>query len=505
MRKAIIHSRSDPTSVPRRFVRALVACLVACACQQALPLPSPSQNSLPNVSAVRPVSVPPQTAIVPLSCDAPVSYGTEIRATAGVLSPDQRTVALAADLNPFFRYPAAGYKPDLEQRRIQLFDLETHSVRDVARGASPLAWSGSGRYLAFYEPQGSGVQVPTDLIVFDLQAGHEIARLRSEPFAAGIGWAGDALLYQVASTLRSWTPGSDVAALHADGTPVMIPSPDGLAVLLSTYSGDAPRPERTQVVDLATQASTELPGAWEAQWSPVGHRLLVSYVDRSELRDEDGRVTTYPYPVSYWTLHWAPDGRQPLFVEPPAVRHVVEQGPLLYELITIDRVSTGVRLEFLRQARFVADGHLLVAIHADGYSAPTFRPYLCRPTPAVSPTPRPATQTLYYGESNEPWAATLAGGLPDTWRDQATASLAAAGIHPTSLEIVRPIPASSFAGNPAQCGVSPCANGWVLAISIPFSERERAFARCFLIGDGITYIPAYPARAAGAAFACDAF
>jgi hypothetical protein len=33
------------------------------------------------------------------------------------------------------------------------------------------------------------------------------------------------------------------------------------------------------------------------------------------------------------------------------------------------------------------------------------------------------------------------------------------------------------------CATGHCFNGYALAITVPYSERERALARCFEIGD----------------------
>ncbi|HEX9494468.1 MAG TPA: hypothetical protein VGA38_01765, partial [Candidatus Limnocylindria bacterium] len=448
---------------------------------------------VPGPTATPPIAriiVPPEAALTPLTCDTPLAYGTEIVATSGTLAPDGHAVALAVELNPVYRMVPKGYMPDLEKRRIQLFDLATRTVRDLARGTAPVLWSASGQLLVFAEPQPPGHPDASELVVVEVATGREVTRLHAEPYWGGIGWDGDALLYQVASTLRRWTPSGDAAVLHVDGTPFIAVSADGRAATATTYATDPVRPARIAAIDLATGATVALPGARSTEWSPVGHRLLVEYGDRTELRDEDGAIATVPYPATHWGLQWAPDGRRPLFREPPAIVHSVTQVGPLVDHITIDRTPSLFRMPYeARAIGFSGDGRVLAAIDGDGWSPPTFRPYACRDE-AFDAAPRPTTTTLYYVESDEPWAAARDGTAPSGWANAVTAELVAVGIHPIALDLVRPIPLE-MAG---RCATPECGNGYVLAATIPYDERERAFAHCFTGGDGTTYVPWTPAR-----------
>jgi hypothetical protein len=462
------------------------------------PTASPTASALPPVARA---SVPPEAPLTPLTCDTPLAYGPEIVARSGTLGPDGHTVALAADLDPVFRFAPKGYTPDLEKRRIQLFDLTTRTVRDLARGAGPILWSASGRLIVFAEPQAFGAQVAIERVIVEVTTGREVARLPPEPHY-GAGWEGEAFLYQSGATLRRWTPSSNAVVLHFDGAPVVEVAADGRALAASTFAGDDWRPKRIAVYDLATGSATELPGARSVAWSPVGHRLLVTYIDHTEVRDEDGTVASVPYPVTSWVLQWAPDGRRPLFREPPAIVHASTQVSPLVDYITIDRASADLRLPLSARALgFASDGHLFAAINADGWSASTFRPYLCREE-AFQTAPRPTTTTMYYVESDEPWAAARDGTLPSNWRELGTAALRAVEIHPLALELVRPIPFDADAF--ARCAELCRGNGFVLAATIPYTERERAFAHCFLAGDGTTYVPGgAPARSFAVSYGCD--
>jgi len=184
------------------------------------------------------------------------------------------------------------------------------------------------------------------------------------------------------------------------------------------------------------------------------------------------------------------------------VHSVTTAGPL-DTYITIDRAASGLQLPFGARASFTPDAHVAVTIHADGYSAATFRPSRCPEVPPAAATPRPATATLYYGESGEPWAAARDGTLPDRWRELATAALTAVGIHPITMEVVRPIPFDVAAFD--RCVVPQCGNGFILAVTMPHAERERAFARCFFLGDGTTYVPGASARGNADYYNCEAF
>ena len=282
----------------------------------------------PSPSPVAAVPTRPEQPLTPLTCDARVP-GTDRIAYAAVLSPDQSLVALATDEGRVGGLTKVA--PDLEKRRIQLFDRTSHELTDLTRGAAPIVWSPDGTRVAFFEPQGGGVQVSTDLIVYDVISRRELTRVRPEPFnpAARVGWRGDELLYQVASTLRGWSPRGDRAVLHFEGAPDVLVSADGEAVAAATFGADYSHATELSIFDVATGRRELLRDVWRYAWSPAGHRLLVSYLDRSEIRDEDGAVRSYDYPLHHWAWQWSVDGRRPVFAEPGPVQPATESiGPL---------------------------------------------------------------------------------------------------------------------------------------------------------------------------------
>ncbi|TMC77678.1 MAG: hypothetical protein E6J09_07040 [Chloroflexi bacterium] len=441
----------------------------------------------PSPSPVAAVPTRPEQPLTPLTCDARVP-GTDRIAYAAVLSPDQSLVALATDEGRVGGLTKVA--PDLEKRRIQLFDRTSHELTDLTRGAAPIVWSPDGTRVAFFEPQGGGVQVSTDLIVYDVISRRELTRVRPEPFnpAARVGWRGDELLYQVASTLRGWSPRGDRAVLHFEGAPDVLVSADGEAVAAATFGADYSHATELSIFDVATGRRELLRDVWRYAWSPAGHRLLVSYLDRSEIRDEDGAVRSYDYPLHHWAWQWSVDGRRPVFAEPGPVQPATESIGPLRSFITIDRKPAGLALPYAVATGALTRDHQLVGTYGDGWGPRTFALYDCHEAAPPS-AERPATQTLYYPETTERWAADRSGSLPPRWREWLGQDLADAGLHPLGLELVRPIPNLGPPAQTCSAGV-PCPNGFVLAITVPYGERERGFARCFQRGDGVTYIPA---------------
>lgn len=96
--------------------------------------------------------------------------------------------------------------------------------------------------------------------------------------------------------------------------------------------------------------------------------------------------------------------------------------------------------------------------------------------PIPSPSVTTVTVTLYYKESQaEPWSATPTGSTPTDWRNTASQALAAAGLHPLSVDQVRTQPADSVT-----CQSAQCPNLHALRVLLPVAERQVAADHCFV-------------------------
>jgi hypothetical protein len=426
--------------------------------------------------------VPTEDPLAPLTCSSRVnSKDVIVRGVA--LSPDQSSVALARDLNRAGRVVTATAR-DRELERVQLFDRASAAITDLGRGTAPFAWSADSAKLAFYDSRERDV-IEADVIVFDVGARREVARLHGS--GGALAWSDGALLYEIGTTLRSWTPTQDRALLQRSPDEAFSVSADGAMIAIARYRDE--RIAQLRVVDAVRRTTDTFADVWAYDWSPRGHRLVVSYLDRAEIRDENGAVARFDHPVHTWAWSWGADGRRPIFAEPAPEHGVTEIVPPVRALITIDRTPALVGIPLFR-GTLTRDGQY-IGVDANGWDPPSFAIYDCdRVAPAYAP--RPKTQTLYYPETTEPWAAARDGTLPAAWDAEVAADLTRAGIHPLSVSVARPIPEQPL----AECG-SPatCVNGRVLVVTIPYDERERAFARCFQIGDGVTYIPSTPLQA----------
>ena len=83
---------------------------------------------------------------------------------------------------------------------------------------------------------------------------------------------------------------------------------------------------------------------------------------------------------------------------------------------------------------------------------------------------------MYYKESRaEPWSATPDGTLPTGWQALASQAIAAAGLHPVSLDQIRTLPADT-----ATCQSALCPNFHALRLVLPVGERQAGLDRCLV-------------------------
>ena len=374
----------------RRLMAALLLVVVAVSAalisrdrvgRQDLPTPSPT------LAAIARPAAPTDAPLRAIDCTQQLTLPEKIDNVRGfALSPDGSTLAMARHLDPR-AYSRGIFKreqlPDPALQHIQFVDLRTLTVfDDIGSGVGP-EWSGSGRYLSYHVPQGGGLQVPTDLVIFDVSAHREIARVHTTDIANEVvAWDGDALVYLDGGEVRRWEltrdrviARIDAAYLPVSGWPVL--SADGY-LIANAYGFDGSSPVSALVIEAATgRATMQLAGVRAVDWSRTGHRLLVRYDDHRELIDEDGTIHRADIPFVETSVQWSFDGRQPLFLEP--VQPHVSPYPTSRTLSTFDGRPIGIVLPIPAAGSFDWAGKHYIVRWWDGYSPPELRVYACTP------------------------------------------------------------------------------------------------------------------------------
>jgi len=343
----------------------------------------PIERQIFPTSIARPAA-PTDPPLRALDCTAQVALPERVdRVRSLSQSPNGLTLAVARHLDPLaYSRGLITRAPDPALQHIQLVDLRTLAiVDDIGAGVGPL-WSGSGRYLSYHVPQGGGAQVPTELIIFDLPAHREIARLRTTDIVNGsVAWDGDGLVYLDGADVHRWEPTQGrvlstipAAYLPPSGWPVL--SADG-RMFVNAIGWDGTGPVNAFVIEAATGRATTLAGVRSLEWSRTGHRLLVRYEDHRELIDEDGTVRRADVPFVDTTVDWSPDGRQPLFADP--IPASVTQLPTSRTFSGFDGRPTGIILPRSAYGSLDRDGRRYIGRWWDGYSPPELRVYNCAP------------------------------------------------------------------------------------------------------------------------------
>jgi len=345
----------------------------------------PPNEEQPSQTPLTRPTVASDTPLRALDCTAQVALPEKVDGVLGFSpSPDGLTLAIARHLDPrAFSRVLVKEPVDPAMRHIQLVDLRLLTiVDDIGAGVGPL-WSGSGRYLSFHVPQGSGEQVPTDLVVFDITLHREVARLHTTDVgSAEAAWDGDALVYLDGADVHRWEPTGDrimstipAAYLPASGFPVL--SADGLR-FVNPIGLDGTAPVNAFVIEAATGRATTLRGIRSLEWSRTGHRLLVRYDDHRELIDEDGTVHRANIPFAATSVEWSIDGRQPLFLAP--VPPSTATYPTARTYTAFDGRPTGITLPMSVSGSLDRDGRRYIGRWWDGYSRPELRFFNCTPS-----------------------------------------------------------------------------------------------------------------------------
>jgi hypothetical protein len=338
----------------------------------------------PSASPTARSAVPTDAPLRALDCTATVALPEKIDRIASLSRPpDESMIAVARYLDPrAFSRTLIRPPIDPSSLHIQLVDPRTLTVvDDIGSGVRPL-WSGSGRYLSYHLPQGGGLQVPTDLVVFDTSVHREVARLRTTDIVnASAAWDGDALIYLDGADVHRWEMTGDrimstisAAYLPPEGLPVL--SADGLA-FGNAIGSDGTAPVNAFVIEAATGRATTLTGVRSMEWSRTGHRLLVRYDDRRELIDEDGTVHRADVPFEGTVVQWSPGGRQPLFHEPPSS---LAPYPATLSFTDFNGRPTGITIPSAVSGSFDRDGRRFIGRWWDGYSPPELRVFNCTPS-----------------------------------------------------------------------------------------------------------------------------
>lgn len=414
------------------------------------------------------VDRPMHTAAPGLTClERVLSDDLSRTTTAFAWSPDGRTLALA-------RQPFRRMGPFVSgEQRVQLLDVRSGALTDIGSGWRP-QWSADGRFLAFEVLISYLPEVPTALVAYDVGSSREIGRIEGASFSAAFAWRGDELLYWRGAELRAWRNGGDTLR----GT---FPRPASDTLVRTAFSGDGERFSYLVRIEYSDRLSEALIGEtatgrherllrpWVVEWSPRGHRLFVSYLDRREVIEGSGATATLYRPWTGGRFLWAPDGRSPLLARTYGLKY---GDPL--QLAAFDGYPSGYAIPSEPgSGAFSSDRAMYAGITFGGRGPSQFAVYRCREGEPGTPRP-PDTVTVYYGESSyEPWAAKRDGTAPVGWEERARRDLEAIGLRPLSISRVRTLEEHILCGDPH------CPNGFGLRVVIPYDVLDLAYARCF--------------------------
>jgi len=217
-------------------------------------------------------------------------------------SPDSKTLVVTRIVTIPNAKTVTGYEED---QRLSTLDVTTGVVRDLGRG-SKATWSGYGTYLAYW------IDAANDLRI--TKNGQRVAYARSSQ--PNVRWVGDDLYFFDEDEIHVWSAGVDTIIAHT--TPDLAPiyprddvyfSADATRFLMTRYyqNGELER----YVGITATGVMNELPGrASFAQWSPVGHTLLLRSESAITLIGDDGKAQNIAQSLLPGRVHgWTADGK----------------------------------------------------------------------------------------------------------------------------------------------------------------------------------------------------
>src|SRR5439155_11135216 len=192
-------------------VSAVLAGLLIGTAGALLPIGSAAPVAAP---VARPVaSEAPATRVVAKTCDQaiPVTLpNTDMETVSFDRSPDGTVFVLGARV-----YHRMGpYVPD--EQRVLMLSLANLEPTDLAAGTDP-RFSGSGSRIAYRAPRPQTDVRTTDLVVFDVAAKREVARIAGVS-ATPFGWRGEELLFWRGNELRVWADGGESRVIDAPRT-----------------------------------------------------------------------------------------------------------------------------------------------------------------------------------------------------------------------------------------------------------------------------------------------
>src|SRR5438445_314931 len=177
----------------------------------------------------RPVASEAPATVVAKTCDQaiPVTLpNTDMETVSFDRSPDGTVFVLGARV-----YHRMGpYVPD--EQRVFMLSLSNLEPTDLAAGTDP-RFSGNGSRIAYRAPRLQTDVRTTDLVVFDVAAKREVARIAGVS-ATAFGWRSEELLFWRGNELRVWADGRESRVTDAPRTLA------GVYVEIR-YSGDGER------------------------------------------------------------------------------------------------------------------------------------------------------------------------------------------------------------------------------------------------------------------------
>src|SRR5439155_274848 len=254
--------RSSGSHVKR--VSAVLAGLLIGTAGALLPIGSAAPVAAP---LARPVASEAPATVVAKTCDQaiPVTLpNTDMETVSFDRSPDGTVFVLGARV-----YHRMG--PNVpDEQRVLMLSLSNLEPTDLAAGTDP-RFSGSGSRIAYRAPRPEANARATELIVFDVAAKRELARIE-DVSATPFGWRGEELLFWRGNELRVWADDRESRVIDAPRTLAGVYvevrySGDGERAVMSFYDqrpGRESAPTEIYVVDTRGATSRALIGAWGA-------------------------------------------------------------------------------------------------------------------------------------------------------------------------------------------------------------------------------------------------
>lgn len=373
-----------------------LALLIASACAGPAATDAPSADPAIAAAASAAPTAAPAVASAPAAPKAPrvvsdpysCAERLEVPGVPDVIevawSPDGTTLAIVHTVTLASRFTGTP-----EDFLIDALDLRSGQLTRIALGERP-HWSGSGRYLSFWDWNGDLQIVDGDSVVASPEATMPDVR-----------WVDDNLYFFEKDSIRSWSRGvyRTVARLP-DGLGLTYPrddayfSADAMRFTVTHYAADGAVTRSLGLTGYGSLARLDVGDPLYMEWAPAGESLLLRYPDRVALRDPEGSIATaplerFPGPVHQWT----PDGRAVLLGQVSASI----PGSVTFDKFAVwgasEAPAEGALPNLLGARAFSPDGELFAGVSrtANGSRLEVFRcgekPAAAAPAPATIDTP----------------------------------------------------------------------------------------------------------------------